>query len=125
MSATVQSQTPPAHVAMFQLLQGAFIVGAISCLAQLGIPDLVEAAPKSADELAAQIGANRDALYRLMRATASLGVLSEGPDGKFSQTPLSAVLRSDAKLSLRAFAAMHGREWHEMGWSNLEYCVRP
>ena len=31
-----------------------------------------------------------------MRATACVGVLSEGPDGKFSQTPMSAVLRSDA-----------------------------
>ena len=55
---------------MMQLLGGVFIAGTISCLAQLGIPDLVEAAPKSADELASQIGADAQALYRLMRATA-------------------------------------------------------
>ncbi len=121
---TPQAQTPPAHVGMFQLLNGAFITGAISCLAQLGVPDLVEAGEKSAEELAAQLGADPRALYRLMRATASVGVLSEGPEGKFSQTPLSAVLRSNTTPSLRAFAMMHGREWHEMGWSHLEYCVR-
>ena len=90
----------------------------------MGIPDLVEAGPKSAEEVAKQIGAQPEALYRLMRATASVGVLSEGPDGKFSETPMSAVLRSNGNPNLRAFAIMSGREWHGRGWSELEYCVR-
>jgi hypothetical protein len=121
---SAKGQTPPAHVGMFQLLNGVFIVGALSCLARLGIPDLVEHGPKSADELGAQVGADPRALYRLMRATACVGVLSEGPDGKFSETPLSAVLRSNANPSLKGFAIMHGREWHGLGWSHLDYCVR-
>jgi O-methyltransferase domain/Dimerisation domain len=119
-----EGQTPPAHVGILQLLNGAHVAGAVSCLAQLGIPDLVEAAPKSAEELASQIGADPQALYRLMRATASVGVLSEGPDGKFSQTPMSTVLRTNATPSLRALAIMGNREWHARGWSHLEYCVR-
>ncbi|MGH9865854.1 MAG: methyltransferase [Candidatus Acidiferrales bacterium] len=121
---TAQTQKPPAHVSMMQLLSGVHIAGAISCLAQMGIPDLVEAGPKSTEDLANQIGADPEALYRLMRATASVGVLSEGPDGKFSETPMSAVLRSNGNPSLRAFAIMGGREWHGRGWSRLEYCVR-
>lgn len=119
-----QPQTPPAHVGILQLMNGVFVAGTVSCLAQLGIPDFVEAAPQSAEELASQIGADPQALYRLMRATASVGVLSEGPDGRFSQTPMSAVLRSKATPSLRAFAIMTGREWHGRGWSHLKYCVR-
>jgi hypothetical protein len=119
-----QPQTPPAHAGILQIMTGAYVAGAVSCLAQLGIPDLLEAAPKSAEELAKEIGADPRALYRLMRATASVGVLSEGPDGKFSQTPMSAVLRSNATPSLRAWTIMGGREWHGRGWSNLEYCVR-
>src|SRR5260370_39006910 len=107
-----KTQTPAAHEGMFQLLNGMFVVGALSCLARLGVPDLVEHGPKSADELAAQIGADPRTLSRLMRATASVGVLSEGADGKFSETPLSAVLRSNANPSLRTFAIMHGRDWH-------------
>jgi copper chaperone CopZ len=121
---TTQAQAPPAHVDMMQLLNGAHVAGAVSCLAQLGIPDLVEAGPRSAEELAFQTGANPQALYRLMRATACVGVLAEGPDGTFSETPMSAVLRSNAKPSLRALAIMGGREWHGRGWSRLEYCVR-
>src|SRR2546428_1686191 len=121
---TAKAQTPPAHVGMFQLLNGVLVVGAVSCVAWLGIPDLVEHGPKPADELATAIGADPRALYRLMRATACVGVLSEGPDGKFSETPLSAVLRSNANPSLRTFAIMHGRDWHGLGWSHLDYCVR-
>jgi hypothetical protein len=109
---------------MLQLLNGAHVAGAVSCLTQLGIPDLVEAGPKSAEELATEIGAQPQALYRLMRATACVGVLSEGPDGKFSETPMSAVLRKSANPSLRALAIMGGREWHSRGWSHLEYCMR-
>jgi hypothetical protein len=119
-----EPRTQPAHVGILQLMTGAHVAGAVSCLAQLGIPDLVEAGPKSADELARQIGADPQALYRLLRATASVGVLSEGPERRFSQTPMSKVLLSNATPSLRAFAIMGGREWHGRGWSHLEYCVR-
>ncbi len=121
---SAQPQTPPPHVGILQILTGAHVAGAVSCLAQLGIPDLLDDAPKSAEELAKQIGADPQALYRLMRATACVGVLSEGPEGKFSQTPMSKVLRSDATPCLRAFAMMGGREWHGRAWSNLDYCVR-
>src|SRR5947207_14840576 len=120
---TVYIKTTTAHVCIFQLLNVDYITGAISCLARLAVPDLVEHGPKSAAELATAIGADPRALYRLMRATASVGVLSEGADGKFSETPLSAVLRSNANPSLRGFAIMHSREWHGLGWSHLGYCV--
>ena len=118
------SPNPPPHVGIFQLIGGVHIAGAVSCLARLGIPDLVAGGPKSAGELAAQIGAQPRELYRLMRATASVGVLAEGADGKFSETPMSAVLRTNANPSLRSFAIMSGREWHGRGWSELEYCIR-
>jgi len=121
---SAKGQTPPAHFGMFQLLNGVFVAGAIACVARLGIADLVEHGAKSADELATAVGADPRALYRLMRATASVGVLSEEPDGRFSETPLSGVLRKNANPSLRAFAMMHGSEWHGLGWANLDYCVR-
>ena len=109
---------------MLQLLSGTYVAGAIACLAQLGVPDLVEAGPKSAEELGLQVNADPQALYRLMRATASVGVLSEGADGKFSETPMSAVLRRNGSPSLRSFAIMGGRDWHARGWAHLEHCVR-
>jgi len=121
---TAPSQAPPPHVGILMLMNGAYAAGTVACLAQLGIPDLLANGPKSAAELAAEIGANPDRLYRLMRATSCVGVLAEGPDGKFSQTPMSAVLCKDARPSLRGLATMTYRDWHSRGWSHLEYCVR-
>jgi hypothetical protein len=121
---TASNQAPPPHVGILQILNGAHVAGAVSCLAQLGIPDLLANGPKSVKELASQTGAQPDPLYRLMRATACVGVLSEGSDGKFSQTPMSAVLCSQAQPGLRGLAIMSGREWHGRGWSHLEYCVK-
>lgn len=120
---TANEATPP-HVGILQILNGAYVAGAVSCLAQLGIPDLLENGSKSAEELAGEVGAQPDALYRLMRATACVGVLAEDSEGRFSQTPMSAVLRTRATPSLRGLAIMGGREWHGRGWSQLEYCVR-
>ena len=123
-NAIAAKQAPPPHLCILEILNGAHVAGAVSCLAQLGIPDLLENGPKSAEELASQIGAQSAALYRLMRATACVGVLAEDSDGKFSQTPMSAVLCSEAQPSLRGLAIMGGREWHGRGWSYLEYCVK-
>ena len=113
---TAKGQTPPAHVGMFQLLNGVFVTGAISCLAWLGVPDLVEHGPKSAEELATHIGADPRVLYRLLRATASVGVLSESTDGKFSETPLSAVLRRATQFPV---ARLRDHTRQRMAWTRL------
>ena len=59
MNAQTQSVAP--HDAVFQLTTGVFVSGALACLARLGIPDLLEAGPKSPDDLAKEIGADRQA----------------------------------------------------------------
>ena len=118
-----EAQAPP-HVGILQMMGGLYVAGAVSALAELGVPDLLENGPKSAEELAKEIGAKADPLYRLMRATSSVGVLAEGPDGKFSQTPMSAVLCKNAIPSLRGYARMSGRDWHLRGWSHLAHCVK-
>ncbi len=109
---------------MMQMMSGLMVAGAVSALARLGVPDFLEAGPQTAEELAPKVGAQAVPLFRLMRATASVGVLVEGADRKFSQTPLSAVLCTNAKPSLRGWAIMLSQEWHVRGWDHLEYCVR-
>lgn len=109
---------------MMQLLMGGMISGAVSALARLGVPDHLGFTPQSAEELAPKVGAEAVPLYRLMRACAAVGILAEGPDGKFSQTPLSELLRSNGPVSLRGWAMMNSQEWHMRGWEHLEYCVR-
>ncbi len=107
-----------------QLIMGGMISGTLGALARLGVPDYLEAGPLSAEELAPKVGAEPGPLYRLMRACASVGVLHEGADGKFSQTPMSAILRSSGPISLRGWAMFTAHEVHHQGWEHLEYCVR-
>lgn len=118
------TQPLPPHVSVMQLIMGGMISGAVGALARLGVPDHLDAGPLSAEELAGKVGAEPRPLYRLMRACASVGVLSEGQDGKFSQTPMSAILRSSGPVSLRGWAIFTAHEVHHQGWEHLEYCVR-
>ena len=107
-----------------QLVMGGMIHGTVGALARLGVPDHLDSGPLTAEELAPKVGAQPGPLYRLMRACASVGVLSEGPGGKFSQTPMSAILRSNDPHSLRGWALFTAHEVHHLGWEHLEYCVR-
>ena len=109
-------KTPPPFAQVLQLILGKWVSGAVCALAKLGVPDHIDDKPRSAEEVAAKIGAKPELLYRLMRATAGLGVLSETPDHKFVQTPLSAALRTDAVPCVRNMAMFNSDEWHMRGW---------
>ncbi|MCA1738727.1 MAG: helix-turn-helix domain-containing protein, partial [Actinobacteria bacterium] len=77
---------------------------AIYVAATLGIAELLEDGPRSVDELAQATGTHAPTLYRLLRALASVGVLTEEPDGQFGSTPMTQYLRTNAPRSLRAWA---------------------
>jgi len=64
-------------------------------LAELGVADVLGEEPQSATELATKVGADSDALYRMLRLVATYGVFSQGPERRFSHSPMSRVLRSD------------------------------
>jgi O-methyltransferase domain len=59
-----------------------------------------------------------------MRATAGLGILTEMPDGKWAQTPMSDVLCSDASQTLRHFACLIADDWHVRALGSLDETVR-
>src|SRR5919202_394768 len=84
---------------------------AIHVAATLGIADLLEDGPKSADELAQATDTHAPTLYRLLRALASVGVFAEEPDGQFGSTPLAEYLRTNALRSLRAWAMLSGQQY--------------
>ena len=79
------------------------IIGAqaIHAAAKLRIPDLLASGPRSIVELAADSGADAAALDRLLRALSTLGMFALSADGRFSNTPLTDVLRTDHPQSQR------------------------
>lgn len=101
-----------------QMLVGSWITQGIYVVAELGIADHLGDGPRSATELAAITRVDADSLYRVLRAVASIGVLHEDEQCRFSLTALGARLRSDVPGSQRAFAIMAGAECYG-AWGGL------
>jgi hypothetical protein len=97
---------------------------AIHVAATLGIADLLEAGPRSTEDLAQATHTHAPSLYRLLRALSSVGVFAEQADGRFGLTPLAEHLRTDAPGSLRAWAMFLGRPYIWSAWAHLLESVR-
>lgn len=108
---------------MNQMLTGYWSTQMLYVAAKLGIADLLVAGPRSVDDLAQATQSQAPALYRLLRALASLGIFADDGSGRFQLTPLAECLRSDAPGSQRALAIMSGEE-HYHAWGELLYSVQ-
>lgn len=106
-----------------QIFSGSWITQGVWVVAELGIADLLAEEPQTAETLAEQTHTNSDALYRVLRALASVGIFTKDTHGRFSLTPLADLLRSDVAGSQRAFAIMMGAEFHK-AWGELLHSVR-
>jgi SAM-dependent methyltransferase len=121
MELAVPAVSPP--VAMMRLSTGYWVTQAVGVVARLGVADHLGDGPRQSDELAQMVGADPDALYRLLRLLASLGVFVEAAPGSFGLTPLGETLRSDAPGSMRNFAIMHTVPAHWLPWGRLHESV--
>jgi hypothetical protein len=92
--------------------------------AKLKLADHLAAGPRSPAELAVLVGAEPHALYRLLRALASLGIFSEDANGAFALTPQAELLRSDVQGSLRSVALLYGEDWLWQAYGGLLHSVR-
>ena len=97
---------------------------------QLGIADRLAGGPRRVAELAREAEVNEDALYRMLRLLAAVGVFTESAPRTFENTPASDVLRADAKDSCRDMLLwwcdpLHLRIYAELGHSirTGETCV--
>ncbi|MGY1821893.1 methyltransferase [Geodermatophilus sp. SYSU D00079] len=70
------------------------------CIA-LGVPEALAAGPRTADDLAAELGAAPAALHRVLRGLAAEEVLDELPAGRFALTATGELLRAGVPESLR------------------------
>ena len=66
-------------------------------------------------------GTNAPALYRLLRALASVGVFEQIGEQRFALNPRAALLRKDAPGSLRAWAIFSSRMYRN--WAELDHSI--
>jgi hypothetical protein len=109
---------------LLYMAAGGWVAQAVHVAAKLGIADTVEDGAKTPAEIAAVTGSHPEALHRLLRTLASLGVFAEDAKGRFGLTPLADGLRSNAPVSLRAFAVMLGEDMLWRPWGNLHHSVQ-
>jgi len=109
---------------MLQIISGFWISRAVYVIGKLGIPDLLQSGPKTAEELATATETHAPSLFRILRALVSVGVLSSAEGDRFAQTPLSETLVTDAPGSLRWFAVSELGQEHYPAWGNLMHSVK-
>jgi len=123
-SPRTETQEPPASLVLRRMIDGYQLSQALYVVATLGVADLLAGGPRTSAELAEAVGAHPVALYRVLRALASVGVLHELDGAWFALTSLGDCLRSDAQEPVGAWAAFVGRSYRWQAWAHLLDSVR-
>jgi hypothetical protein len=89
-------------------------------VAELNVADAIGDGATNTDAIAAQTGANADALGRMLRLLAAHGLFASAPGG-WVHTPASRLLRTDHPQSLRSYVRMNGMPAMWDGFTGLEH----
>ncbi|HZU48131.1 MAG TPA: methyltransferase [Mycobacterium sp.] len=114
----------PAPAAMMEMIIASWTSQAITVAAQLGVADALAGGPLTIDELAAKVGADADALRRLLRALISRGIFCHRDDGRYCLNWLAHTLRSDAPVSMACAARFYGSREQRERWTLMEDAIR-
>ena len=124
MSMDSQHEAPPPHAIVLQMLTGMWVAQIMSAVAQLGVADLIAAGTRSVEHLAEECSADANALRRLLRAAATVGLVIESAPSEFALTPLGMTLCSNVRGSLRDFIIAETAPGHWLPWGRLADAVR-
>lgn len=112
-----------AQADLMRLLTAKWSPPVVGVLAELRIADHLIDGPQPPEALAAKVGAHPQALYRLLRAAASLGVFTEDEQGRFALTPMAEWLRSDVSGSLQPAAVLFALEPFWTPYARIKHSV--
>ncbi len=118
------NNTLPPHVQLIQMVSGYWLSQSIYVVSKLGIADLLQNNPQTCEKLASLTNTDTIALYRVMRALASVGIFSEIDSQCFSLTSLGEYLCENHPQSVKATAIMLGEAPHYQAWGNLLHSVK-
>ena len=111
----------PPFIVTVEHLQGMIDNKALAVAVELEIPDRLRAGPRRADDLADDVGADADALNRLLRFLASRGLLGTTKDGRYRNNAVSDALRRDHPWSARNWVLFFGGDWHWRMWNEAKH----
>ena len=120
----LHQQLTPAPAAMMEMILATWVSQAITAAAQLGVADALATGPLTIEELAARVGADADALRRLLRALIGRGIFRRRRDGRYELNSLASTLCSDAPVSMTSAARFYGSREQRERWTLLVDSVR-
>jgi len=120
----VSTHAPPPAATMMKIVTAYWLSQAVGVVAKLGVADLLSGGPRDAKDLAQETQTNPDALHRVLRCCASVGIFSMHSDRRFGLTALGETLCSGSAGSLRDFAIAETAPGHWLPWGKLESAVR-
>jgi O-methyltransferase/methyltransferase family protein len=121
------SSTPamlPPHAQLIAMGTAYWASKLLLVAAQLDLADRLAARPRSAKDLAAELGLHAPTLYRFMRSLAGMGVLTEVESQTFALTPLGEALKKDAPGSARASTLTLAGDLVSRAWDQLTYSLK-
>jgi hypothetical protein len=120
-ASTNTTETTPQDKAaqqLFQLAMGYMGSAALQTAVRLRIADQLASGPRSVGDIARAVGANEDALNRILRALTVFGVFEEVDDRRFALTPAAEMLCSDKPgfypMALWITSPFHFRAYAEL-----------
>jgi O-methyltransferase domain/Dimerisation domain len=111
----------PPFIVTLEHLQGMIDNKALAVAVELEIPDHLHGGPRRADDLAREVGADADALNRLLRFLVSRGLLGITRDGRYRNNAVSDALRRDHPWSARNWVLFFGGDWHWDMWNRAKH----
>jgi hypothetical protein len=121
---SVEPSLSPQEVLM-KIPHGMWVAQSVATAARLGIADaLAQSHPQGGTTLARTVGADPSALARLLRALASIGILSEPLPQQYALTTVGELLRSDVSGSMRDWLLAETDTPHWQAWGKLYDGVR-
>lgn len=117
------SAVPP-HIQVIQMAMGYTVSRAVYVCAKLGLADLMAAGPRGSEEMARETGMHPGALFRLLRAMASVGLFTEVSPRKFGLTPMGATLKTGAPGAARSTVLMISGTWAWAAFGEFEHAVK-
>jgi hypothetical protein len=120
------AEAPPeiqATQLLFQIATGYMASSALQTVLKLQIPDRVAAGTRAVDELAREAGVDQDALYRVMRALASLGIFDERQPRTFDLTLAGRMLQK-GQHSFRDMGLWITSPFHFRVYAEMQHAVK-
>ena len=114
-------QHPSAIV--FGLISGFMRTQSIAAIAELGVADAIAAGTTTTVELAREVGADADALRRVLRLLEADGLVRQVAPGDWRLSETGELLRDGVEGSLRHQAILFGGELYE-AWSGAASSLR-